>query len=89
MSTAEICFMTATEMVNRIRAKELSCRQVMEAHLDQIDRLNPMPFARTEAKAGQLAYLIIGANSEEATITNGHCRCTGNSCILSVEITVD
>jgi amidase len=42
MSTSEICFMTATEMVQRIRARELSCREVMEAHLNQIERVNPI-----------------------------------------------
>jgi amidase len=33
--------MTATEMTRRIRARELSCQTVMEAHLEQIDRVNP------------------------------------------------
>jgi len=42
MSESEICFMTATEMVQRIRAKELSCREVMEAHLTRIERVNPI-----------------------------------------------
>jgi amidase len=42
MSVSEICFMTATEMVRHIRSKALSCREVMEAHLDQIDRVNPI-----------------------------------------------
>jgi len=42
MSTSEICFMTATEMIRRIRAGELSCREVMEAHLAQIERVNPI-----------------------------------------------
>ena len=41
MSKSEICFMPATEMVQRIRKKELSALEVMEAHLAQIDRLNP------------------------------------------------
>src|SRR4030042_2047560 len=41
MSHQEICFMTATEMAQRIRKKELSAREVMEAHLAQIDRVNP------------------------------------------------
>ena len=41
MSESEICFMTATEMVQRLRAKELSCRELMEAHLAQIERVNP------------------------------------------------
>ena len=41
MSNTEICFLTATELVRRIRAKELSVREVMEAHLTQIERVNP------------------------------------------------
>lgn len=41
MSTAEICFMTATELVRRIRARELSALEVLDAHLAQIDRVNP------------------------------------------------
>ncbi len=38
---SEICFMRATELARRIRARELSAREVMEAHLAQIDRINP------------------------------------------------
>lgn len=41
MSTDEICFLTATEMVGAIRSGALSSRQVMEAHLAQIERVNP------------------------------------------------
>ena len=41
MSMTDICFMTATELAHRIRAKELSAREVMEAHLTQIERVNP------------------------------------------------
>ena len=41
MSTAEICFMTATELVGRIGARELSALEVLEAHLAQIGRVNP------------------------------------------------
>lgn len=37
----EICFSTATQLVERIRNKDLSCVDVMQAHLDQIDRVNP------------------------------------------------
>ncbi|MGD9360190.1 MAG: amidase family protein, partial [Desulfobacterales bacterium] len=42
MPTSEICFMTATEMVQQIRKKALSCREVMTAHLNQIERVNPI-----------------------------------------------
>jgi amidase len=41
MPNTEICFLTATEMARRIRAKELSAIEVMEAHLEQIERVNP------------------------------------------------
>jgi amidase len=41
MTNQEICFLTATEMACRIRSKELSAFEVMEAHLAQIERINP------------------------------------------------
>ncbi len=41
MSSQEICFLTATELARRIRGKDLSAREVMEAHLAQIERVNP------------------------------------------------
>jgi len=41
MTGPEICFLTATELARRIRSKELSAREVMEAHLAQIERVNP------------------------------------------------
>ncbi len=41
MSRQEICFLPATELARRIRIKDLSAREVMEAHLAQIERVNP------------------------------------------------
>ena len=41
MSHSELCFLTASELSCRIRRKDLSVRDVMEAHLAQIDRVNP------------------------------------------------
>ena len=41
MSSSEICFMEATELAGRIANKDLSVKEVMEAHLDQIDHVNP------------------------------------------------
>lgn len=41
MSTTELCFRTATDLAQAIRTKELSAQEVMEAHLAQIDRINP------------------------------------------------
>jgi amidase len=37
----DLCFLTATELARRIRARELSCEEVMRAHLAQIERVNP------------------------------------------------
>ena len=41
MSNSELCFMGARELAQAIRSKELSAREVMVAHLDQIERYNP------------------------------------------------
>lgn len=40
-STSDICSMTATQMAKLIREKKLSAREVMTAHLKQIERVNP------------------------------------------------
>jgi amidase len=40
--SAEICLATATELAAWIRERRLSCVEVMEAHLGQIERLNPL-----------------------------------------------
>ena len=37
----DICFLTAVEIARRIRNRQLSCEEVMRAHLAQIDRVNP------------------------------------------------
>jgi hypothetical protein len=36
----DICFMRAVDMVEAIRSKKLSSREVMQAHLQQIKRVN-------------------------------------------------
>jgi amidase len=40
VSDSEICFLEATELARLIRVRELSAREVMEAHLAQIERVN-------------------------------------------------
>jgi amidase len=40
-SAPDICFLTATEMAELIRRKKLSAREVLDAHLKQIERVNP------------------------------------------------
>jgi amidase len=41
MSLSAICQLTAVDMARLIRAKELSAREVVAAHLERIDRVNP------------------------------------------------
>jgi amidase len=54
----EICFLTATEMARRIRRKELSSREVLEAHLRQIEKVNP--------KVNAIVTLVADAAREQA-----------------------
>src|ERR1700726_99876 len=39
-SSADICFMRAVDMARLIREKKVSAREVMQAHLKQIGRVN-------------------------------------------------
>jgi amidase len=41
MSMTDICFQQATDLARLIRSKQLSAQEVMEAHLAQIERVNP------------------------------------------------
>ena len=41
LGPSEICWLTATDLVRRMRRRELSARDVLRAHLEQIERVNP------------------------------------------------
>jgi amidase len=41
MNSEEICFLPAHELVRHIRSRELSAVEVMDAHIAQIERVNP------------------------------------------------
>ncbi len=41
MAHGTLCFLPATELAGLIRARKVSCREVMEAHWAQIERVNP------------------------------------------------
>ena len=69
MSNSEICFMTASEMVRRIKNKELSCREVMEAHLKQIDRVNPVVNAIVTRIPPEQALVL--ADAADDTLAKG------------------
>ena len=60
MSDPELCFLSARELVRRMLAKEVSAREVMAAHIAQVERLNPavnaiVTFAPEQAMAGAAA----------------------------------
>jgi amidase len=40
-ATPDICELSAVEMARRIRSKDLSAREALKAHLEQIERVNP------------------------------------------------
>src|SRR5262245_44923327 len=40
MSVSELCFMSATDLALLIQSRKLSVRELMQAHLEQISRLN-------------------------------------------------
>src|SRR5919108_2716737 len=39
--TTNLCFLPATELVHRLRKKEIPAREILSAHLEQIERVNP------------------------------------------------
>jgi amidase len=39
--TDDVCFRPATELAAMVRRREISARELLEAHLDRIDRVNP------------------------------------------------
>src|SRR5262249_41011865 len=41
MNSRDLCFLTAVELARRIRERDVSCTEVMTAHLTQIERVNP------------------------------------------------
>ena len=60
MGSPELCFLTATELTQRIRTREVSCEEVMRAHIGQIERVNPavnaiVTFVPEQALAGARA----------------------------------
>jgi amidase len=68
MTASELCFMTATELARRLRARELSAVEVMQAHLAQIERVNP----RVNAIVTLLPErALAGARAADAALARG------------------
>jgi amidase len=66
---SELCFMPATELVARIRRKDVSAREVMQAHLAQIERANPRLNAIVTLVADRA--MADAARADEATARGG------------------
>ncbi|MEO8838625.1 MAG: amidase family protein, partial [Herbaspirillum sp.] len=62
--SSELCFMQATEMTAANRAGDLSARELMTAHLAQIERINPQVNAIVTLHAEQA--LVAAAAADEA-----------------------
>ncbi|HSF17550.1 MAG TPA: amidase [Vicinamibacteria bacterium] len=41
MSSSRLCFLSAHELARLVRAKEISAVELLEAHLEQVERVNP------------------------------------------------
>ena len=61
----ELCFMPAVELAARIRRKDVSAREVMAAHLGQIERVNPRVNAIVTLVADRA--MADAARADEAT----------------------
>jgi amidase len=64
----DLCFLPAIELARRIRARELSAVELLEAHLDQIGRVNPRVNAIITLVADQA---IAQARAADAALARG------------------
>ena len=64
MSELNLCFLTATELAGRIATKNVSAREVMTAHLEQIEHVNPKVNAIVTLVAEQA--MAAAAKADEA-----------------------
>ena len=76
MNEQELCFLPATELAKAVRTGELSAREVMAAHLAQIERVNPQVNAIVtllpeRAMAGAAAADEAQARGEELGLLHG------------------
>lgn len=66
---SELCFLPAVELAARIRRKDVSAREVMSAHLAQIERVNPRLNAIVTLVADRA--MADAARADEATARGG------------------
>jgi amidase len=65
-SAPSLCFTSAVDMAAMIRAKKLSAREALEAHLKQIDRVNPQVNAIVTLVADQATAAAARADEMQA-----------------------
>ena len=71
-ATSAIVNMSANDLSNAIRSKKVSCREVMTAYLDHIDRINPQFNAIVSLV--DRAQLMTQADAADAEIAQGQVR---------------
>ena len=64
--SVDICFLPATELARRIRRKDLSARELMQASLAQIEHLNPKLNAIVTLHAEQAMAQALAADEKQA-----------------------
>ena len=64
----ELCFLSATELARRLRKKEIGARELLDAHLRQIERVNPKVNAIVTLVADQARQAA--ARADEAAAKN-------------------
>lgn len=69
MERNDICFMDAVDLASSIRRKELSAREVMSAHLEQIARVNPKVNAIVTQIPDEAA--LASADQADRALANG------------------
>ena len=66
---SDVCFMTATELAERIRRRQISVSEALQVHLAQIDRLNPKVNAVVTLTAEQA---LDDARAKDAVLASGN-----------------
>src|SRR5215213_1306741 len=69
MQASDLCFGTARELAAAIRNRDLSAREVMSAHLAQIDRINPSVNAIVSRLDNDAALAL--ADEADQALANG------------------
>ena len=68
MQNDDLCFLSATEQSGLIRSKKISATQLIQAHLDQIERLNPTLNAIVTLTAE--SAMVEAASADKKTAAN-------------------